>query len=209
MTRNARLIFGIIVAGVLAVGVSTLVQAQSFGPLHRLSVETQFAPPEEISTAAVPADDGAGGATVYSKTLFTPFRNLFITFSGTGDTHGGAALLMTCVVDGVLCQAGDGLATAGPSGWITLQKVPVPTEVTNCDDGGGGAGDCHDNAINYTWCATVADPGTKTIELKLASSNGEIVFYERAHIIIDAAPNQNAASRCTEAAAGPFEGTLP
>jgi len=213
MQRQLCTFLSATLAGLLLVAVATPANAQALGPVHRFSAEFQFSPPgsPEITTAALPGPGGTGGTTVYSKTLFIPYRTLFVTFSATGDTHrgltGGAALLMTCVVDGVVCRSGGGLPNAGPPGWITLQKMPDVS--TNCNDGGGGGGDCHDNNLNYTWCTTVDGPGPRTVELKLASSNGGIVFYERSHIYIDATPNKNADDGCVQAALGPFKGTLP
>ena len=217
MQRQVWTFLGATLASLLVVAIATPANAQALGPVHRFSAEFQFAPPgpTEIVTVATPLPGGKGGQTVYSKTLFIPYRTLFVTFSATGDTHNGAALLMTCVVDGVVCQSAGGLPSAGPSGWITLQKMPAPTAgTTNCNlagsgDGGGGSGDCHDNNLNYTWCTSVGSPGPRTVELKLASSNGGIVFYERSHIYIDATPNKNADDGCVQAALGPFKGTLP
>jgi len=216
MQRQLWTFHGATLASLLVVAIATPANAQALGPVHRFSAEFQFSPPgsPEITTAALPGPGGTGGTTVYSKTLFIPYRTLFVTFSATGDTHvgpngEGAALLMTCVVDGVVCQSGGGLPNAGPSGWITLQKMPAGHTGNNCNDGGGGTGDCHDNNLNYTWCTTVDGPGPRTVELKLASSNGGIVFYERSHIYIDATPNKNADDGCVQAALGPFKGTLP
>jgi len=218
MQRQLWTFHGATLASLLVVAIATPANAQALGPVHRFSAEFQFSPPgsPEISTVVPPGPGGTGGTTVYSKTLFIPYRTLFVTFSGTGDTHRGAALLMTCVVDGAVCQPGGGLGNAGPSGWITLQKMPASAGNTNCGvggsgDGSGGPGDCHDNNINYKWCTTVDGPGPRTVELKLASSNGGEVFYERAHIYIDATPNKNADDGCVPAGPPPKGGvgTLP
>ena len=142
MQRQVWTFLGATLASLLVVAIATPANAQALGPVHRFSAEFQFAPPgpTEIVTVATPLPGGKGGQTVYSKTLFIPYRTLFVTFSATGDTHNGAALLMTCVVDGVVCQSAGGLPSAGPSGWITLQKMPAGHTGNNCNDGGGGTG---------------------------------------------------------------------
>ncbi len=238
MKRHPSISLTMALAALFLVGISTSVSAQGLGPVHRFSAEFQFSPPGtfEILTTAPPAAGGMGGITVYSKTLFIPFRTLFVTIAAQGDVHnhtniGGFgvtglpndnALLMTCVIDGVVCQAGGGLPDSpplgvggGPAGWVTLLKPPPLVGIVGgCNggigDGGGGGGDCHDNNIHYTWCTTVPASGTHTVELKLAAANGvDTVFYERSHIYIDGTPNSQAADRCVAAAPGPFTGTLP
>jgi hypothetical protein len=78
-----------------------------------------------------------------------------------------------------------------------MQKIPAGTGATNCNDGGGGDGDCHDNNISYQWCKTIPpilDPvtgvetgGPRTVNVRLASSDGvSIVFIEKSHYFIDA-----------------------
>src|SRR6266446_1395950 len=121
-------------AGLFVVGSSALVSA---APLHRFSAEfqnTDSLDTPEVSTTATPLAGGAGGTVVYDKMLSVPFKMVYVTFSATGDTHNGAALLMTALVDGAPCEAFEGRANAGPSGWITLQKLPQPVAVTNCND---------------------------------------------------------------------------
>lgn len=227
MKRHAQIVPLAALMGLIVIGISTSVSAQQLGPVHRFSAEFQFQPSvgvDEILTTAPPAANGAGGTVVYSKTLFVPGHTLFVTFSGTGDVHtvtpgtgvnSVSSLLMTCTVNGVLCQSGGGLATAGPSGWITLLKLPPPASPAGCNggagDGGGGPADCHDNNIHYTWCTTIT-PGPQTVQLKLASSPGgdnNFAFYERAHIYIDATPNGQAPDACVPAARGPFTADLP
>jgi len=93
-------------------------------------------------------------------------------------------------VDGVACNSGKGGADAAPFGWISLNKLPAATTSSNCNDGGGGTGDCHDNRVYYTWCAVVQPPpkgpATRTVQLKMASSDGvSIVYIEAAHFYID------------------------
>ncbi len=236
MKRHTQIVPLAAFTGLIVAGISTSVSAQQLGPVHRFSAEFQFQPSlgvDEITTTAPPAANGSGGTVVYSKTLFVPGHTLFVTISATGDAHTRSpgsgvssvtSLLMTCTVNGVLCQSGSGLATAGPSGWITLLKLPPPattssitagTATEGCNggagDGGGGPADCHDNNFSYTWCTPIM-PGVQSVQLKLASSPGgdsNNVFYERAHIYIDATPNGQAPDACVPAARGPFTADLP
>ena len=215
MKERSKAVLMLSFAGLFVLGISTWVSAQN---LERISAEFQFTPGlpgPEIQTTLIPTPAGTGGKVVYSKSVFVPHDGtLFVTFAGAGDTHAGgvpvagAALLMTCLVDGAVCQSGSGLGTAGPSGWVTLQKMPQPTAVTNCGDGGGGSGDCHDNNINYSWCSPI-DKGPHTVALKLASSNGGIVFYERAHIYIDNTKDKKKNDLCVPAAVVPGSTTTP
>lgn len=219
MKRHAHIIPAAVLVGLLAVGMSTSASAQAPGPVHRFSAEFQFTPsgPVESSTTATPGAGGTGGTVTYSKTLFVPDHTLYVTISATGDAHtfnlaNVTALLMTCTVNGVLCQSGGGLGTAGPTGWITLLKLPPPGSTEGCSggggDGGGGPADCHDNNFSYTWCTPIT-PGPQSVQLKLASSTGDIVFYERAHIYVDGTPNPVAPDACVPAAVGPFTPDLP
>jgi hypothetical protein len=181
------------------------------GPLHRLSAEfqnsTSIGGAGEILTNATPAD---GGLLVYQKTLSIPFDVAFITFSAQGDAHNGSALLMQASVtdsagNETICQplagqTGDG--GGGPSlapQWMTLLKLPVSSADTsatsnNCNDGGGGPADCHDNTIMFSCCVDLGHRhhGKQTVNIRLADlpgGDGNFAFYERSTIYIDASPN--------------------
>jgi len=172
-----------LLAGLLSVGPWMPSQAQAQGTLHRLSAEFFGFDGIELSTTlAVP------GQVFSTERLDVPQGDtvLYVTVSAQADVHGGAALLLSCRVDGAFCNPGTGLFDAGPPGWVTVLKVPVANSgASNCNDGGGGAGDCHDNHVAATWCVPI-NPGTRTIELRLATSiAGETVFMERGHIYID------------------------
>jgi hypothetical protein len=202
-TRLARVAVAIPAVAVLAI--ATWAGA---APLHRVVSDFQDTTTlgmNEVFSTALPAAGGAGGSHVYTKSVnIPPNHAVYITFTATGDTHQnanafGAALLMSASVTdpaGVktVCDAPitGGLPSAGPTGWITLQKLPTGTGATNCNDGGGGDGDCHDNNLVFS-CCVVTEPGgngtTHTIDLRLASSNGGIVFYERANINVDMSPD--------------------
>jgi hypothetical protein len=198
--------------------------------LHRLSAEFQNSTSgvTELSTTVAPVAGGTGGITAYSKTLAIPFDVVYVTFSAQGDTHGGATLAMSANVTNAaavttVCQpmagqtGGGGGGTAGPSGWMALNKLPTnPTldaitetatpRDNNCDDGGGGSADCHDNTIMFSCCLRITpDTGvTKhTVEVRLGSipnpqtpTTATLAFYERSTIYIDASTDP-AGSLCT------------
>ena len=183
--------------------------------VHRLSAEFQNSDSgvnEEV-TSLPPLTGGTGGISAYSKTLSIPFDVVYVTFSAQGDTHGGAALAMSAnITDAAavtkVCQpmAGEsgegGGGTAGPTGWMTLVKLPTnPTVDTtgpanNCNDGGGGSADCHDNTLMFSCCLRITPDtaSTKhTVEIRLASQPNPQTpatpgnaYYERLTIYIDA-----------------------
>lgn len=185
-------------AGLLVVAEPASVSAQS---IDRLSAETQFAPnpltpAPEIFTKLAPTPGGGGGKVVYRKTVFVNYDGaLFVTFYGTADedtsTTSFNILMMTCLVDGVVCQAGGGQDFgSGPAGWVPLQNINP---------------NLLDNNISYSWCTTV-QKGPRTVELKLARYGGDPdgrVFYERAHIYIDAVKRTTGGSLCVPAALVP------
>jgi hypothetical protein len=200
---NTRLAVAIPAVAVLAI--ATWAGA---APLHRVVSDfqdtTTLGQPEVFSTA-LPAAGGAGGSHVYTKSVSIPPNHaVYITFTATGDTHQnaqglGAALLMSASVTNpagvkTVCEAPitGGLPDAGPTGWISLQKLPSGTGANNCNDGGGGDSDCHDNNLVFSCCVLPAAGGagnTHTVDLRLASENGAIVFYERANVQVDITPN--------------------
>jgi len=187
---TATIAVAILVFSVFLIPTDT--QAQ---PLRRLSAEfSEWAGGQEQSTAQ---GTGTNGIAVYRKTVFVPNATniLYVTMSTTGDQHDGAGVLFACRVNGPnplgpnnrFCNPGAGGAPPPTApGWIRLQKTPQPGVVTNCDDGNGGSGDCHDNGIYYQWCTHVY-PGVNTVTIRMASSNpGDRVFIEKAHWYIDA-----------------------
>ena len=124
---------------------------------------------------------------------------LYVTFSAQGDTHNGSALLMTATVNGGLIEPLFGQTGTGggnihvQTGWYTLNILPQPGQITNCNDGGGGSADCHDNAIYFSGCTRVLTeehkgPQTADVVIKLADmpgGDGNIAWYERSTIYID------------------------
>jgi hypothetical protein len=106
------------------------------------------------------------GALFFRKKVTVPERSntLYISLYTTGDVHGGAALWLSCRVDGRFCRpSAAGAVDQAPSGWIALLKLPQdvqdPEGTNNCNDGGGGTADCHDNGITYQWCVPIALSG--------------------------------------------------
>jgi len=157
----------------------------------------------EIATTAAATAGGTGGTPVYTKTFTIPndVDVLYVTFSAQGDTHNGSALLMNATVNGKLIEplAGQtGTGGGGPhvqTGWYTLLILPttstLPLTANNCNDGGGGTADCHDNAIYFSGCINIghhnpADPFTVVIKLaNLPGGDNNTSFYERSTIYID------------------------
>ncbi len=101
---------------------------------------------------------------------------------------------------------GGGGATLFPK-WMTLLKLPVTgltgatTPAANCNDGGGGSADCHDNTVMFSCCLRITPDKedsltTHTVKIKLADLPGFLspstgnaanrAFYERSTIYIDA-----------------------
>ncbi len=147
----------------------------------------------ECTTSATTTSNPAapGGSSCYSKTFFIPGKVnvLRVTWSTTGDSHSGAAMQMACLITNgagvtTFCQTGFG-ADGAPSGWLTALLVPTGTGNTNCNDGGGGSADCHDNSIYYAWCVQVLPKDVYTIDLRMGSSDGGTVFTEKSTFYID------------------------
>ena len=195
--------------------------AEASGQLRRYAADYWSFGGGEFSTANIalpgvdeltPADEPNDGALFYRKTITvnSSINTLYVGIDTTGDAHDGAALRLSCQINGAFCRPSTVPAVDGaPSGWITLLKIPTSDGNTNCSDGGGGSADCHDNNINYTWCIPLEpylapDGGNTpvTIDLKMSSSTGGTVFIEKGHVFIDGSKftPASAGSRCEEAA---------
>jgi hypothetical protein len=81
---------------------------------------------------------------------------------------------MNATIDGTLCQPLLGETQppvgGGPhlqTGWYTLLIPPEPPQVTNCNDGGGGSADCHDNTIYFSCCARLSKRHRKTVPVDI------------------------------------------
>lgn len=197
----------ILTAVVLALGLGFPAQSEA-GFIDRLAADFAFFGSECFTTAGVPAvNPETGGVACYQKTVFVPFfaNTLYVTLSTTGDTHDGAASCFTCLLDGAFCNAGAlGAASCAPGfpqpvGWINLLKLPETDGANNCNDGGGGTADCHDNSIHYTWCTRVK-PGVHTVQIRMATAQpGSTVFMETAHFYVDASRQGRKQNACEEA----------
>lgn len=194
-TRRLQTLVAVAVAGLCNLAAVSAVDA---GVLNRRSSDELFFG-GEFSTSLAALPPATGGAAFFTKTVLVPpnVDSLYITITTTGDTHGGAALRLACrtrippFTGFSPCLGGPGSADGSPSGWITLNKVPVSPGTTNCDDGGGGNGDCHDNTVAYQFCRKIKPTGAsaslREVELRLASSiAGQTVFFEKASIYVDA-----------------------
>jgi len=204
------LLVGLLAAGIFFPSDS---RAQASGYIRRNSADFfNFDVTESLTTTgaasscpgAFPAScvpDTPDGELFFNKTVFVPASDntMYVILSAVADTHGGSALWISCRINGAFCNPGTGGAAGTPAGWIAVNKLPAPTTSTNCNDGGGGTGDCHDNSDHYTWCVPEAKfaPGLNTVDLKMASSDGiSVVFMETAHVFIDSS-NIKGRNRCT------------
>jgi hypothetical protein len=130
-----------------------------------------------------------GGLLIYNTTVFAPASGvLYVTMWTNGDAHGAAAHDFTCIINGAFCNAGGGPAGGAPAGWIRMQRTPAGTGATNCNNGGGGDGDCHDNSITYSWCKRVP-LGLQAVSLRMGvnapAAVGKAVFIEKSHFNVD------------------------
>ncbi len=194
MKRHLTTILVRLLVGLFVLGIWGPLTAKA-QVLLRLKAEWQDFNGGETFTNSPPP-----GIIVYNKNVFVPagVNTLYVTFSGFGDDHGGNTLLLTCMLNGAFCNPGTVSATGLP--WVAALKhfdYNTACGLANCwppggfvfGDGGGGAGDMHDNTIYATWCNSqnVMPGAVNNVQLKLASSPGtDFVFYEAAHIYIDA-----------------------
>lgn len=168
----------------------------------------------EIVSVAPPAANGQGGTVIYNKNFFVAddINTLYVGISGTGDTHFGARLQLSCLVDGAPCNPGANPVGGAPTGWITLNRHDDYNEnylgPGFAGDGGGGAGDVHDNAIMKQWCTPFeTKAGTHNVQIRMASntalgdplSAGAQVFMEGVDFWIDGARVASDADRCSNA----------
>lgn len=172
----------------------------------RLAANTRgFVAGDEISvTARALAPDmttpfANGGVVIYDKTVRVPenLNVLFITISATGDVHGGARMLLGCLVDGKSCVQSK-IPNGAPDGWVTLQRhkdynenyAPKPMAPTFNGDGVGGAGDLHDNSVYYTWCTKIKKAGEHGamhhVKIKMASQHVEDATDQQGQVSIEA-----------------------
>ncbi len=194
ISNYAKLVLTVAILGLLAFATPS----QAGKPWHSVMADSDFF--GECSTTDVGTDsaNAPGGVSCFSTTQFIPgsANVLRIRWSTAGDSHGGAALSIACRIRPALAPAewlfcnptGTG---AAPGDYITKLKLPVPTGTTNCEtfgsagDGLGGAGDCHDNSIEMTWCVPIVGDDTFDIDLRIASDGTGEVFVEASYFFID------------------------
>jgi hypothetical protein len=167
----------------------------------------------EISTNVAPAPNGQGGTVIYNKNFFVAddINTLYVTVSSTGDTHGGARLQLSCLVDGDPCNPGANPVGGAPTGWFTAKRFDNYNDnyvgTGFAGDGGGGAGDVHDNSIHKQWCTPFeTKAGTHNVQVRMASSPapgdpgsvGQLVFMEAVDFTIDGARIADADDRCSD-----------
>ncbi len=176
---------------------------------------TTWGTPSEIFTTLAPSGSppATGGLIIYNRNFFTAadINTLYVTISATGDAHNGARLMLACQVDDVACNAGANPVGGSPAGWFTAVRLKNYNNnglsPTFSGDGGGGAGDLHDNNITYTWCTPFnATPGSHNVKVRLASApgpgdppspGGDTVFLEAVHFYVDGSRVADADKACT------------
>lgn len=169
--------------------------AKADGPVIRHSADFFKFDGTEFTTTITASPTGSpDGALFYRKSVLVPSDSnvIFVTLYATGDAHGGAADWFSCRLNGAFCRPATttGIDKA-PKGWIALVKIPTDASgaLNNCNDGGGGTADCHDNAVAYSWCVLLPPRSVETpvtVDLKFATSiAGKNVFIEKGHVYID------------------------
>ena len=107
--------------------------AQNSAAIRRYAANTRtFGAPNELTTglAASGSPAGSGGKVIYDKTFFVAddINVLYVTLSATGDTHFGARLQISCLVDRgdgnglVACNPGPNPIGGAPAGWVTVSR---------------------------------------------------------------------------------------
>jgi hypothetical protein len=181
MKRYATIVMAVL-AILFAADIGVPSEADAF--LLRLAAHFRSFTAETVTAVAA----SSGGIPIYGPVgVFAPASGvLYVTMSIAADQHFGRGAAFTCIVDGAFCNAGGGPAGAAPPGWIALQRIPAVSTATNCNQGGGGGGDCHDNGIYYTWCRRVG-AGTHSVSLRMGGlppGTGQ-VFMEKGHFFVD------------------------
>jgi hypothetical protein len=166
----------------------------------------------ELVTNLAPAPNAQGGMIIYNKNFFVAddINTLYVGISATGDTHGGARLQLACLIDGVACNGGPNPVGGSPTGWITMNRHDNYNDnyigPGYAGDGGGGAGDVHDNTVMKQWCTPFeTKAGTHNVQIKMASSGvpgdpgstGNLVFMEGVDFWIDGARVADDDDRCS------------
>jgi hypothetical protein len=168
---------------------ATTAPAQSPGSIVRLV--SAYDMDGEVST------DDEAGIMIFNRNVVPPSNanTLYVTFSGTGDSHGGSTTRLGCRVDGHGCPNDDKFWTDVQKFSFDCEEFDLTAQQLACTegDGGGGPGDWHDNNINLQWCQTIK-PGSrhKNVQVWLSADPGEgegindFVFVEDVTFYVDA-----------------------
>lgn len=145
---------------------------------------------------------------------------IYVTISATGDTHSGARSQFTALLNDSACNPGPNPVGGALPGWVTLQRhknynLNYVITALFAGDGGGGAGDLHDNSITYTWCCRKApSEGLQNVKVKMASGNVDgaadpRVFVEGVHFYIDGSQVRGADACVADTTPLPEGGSFP
>jgi hypothetical protein len=218
MKGRLTLIAVIMAGAVLSLGIRVS-QCAAQATLLKFSDESLGFPGEistNVSVLATTAPPNPLGVTqIYSKTLFKPrgLQSFQIDWNCTGDVHGGVGQELRALIDGQDCNPAGGGAEGNPDGWTVVEKhfnyqssYLLPDGIISLfpgGDGGGGAGDMHDNVCTYSWCCAVSPtPGVHTLTVRMGTSCGTgstptcdptvdtTVFEEKVHVAIDGSATQ-------------------
>ena len=168
---------------------------QAGKPWHSVMADHDFFGECATNVMAGPSAAIPGGISCFGTTQFVPnsANVLRITWSTAGDSHDGAAVRVACRIrpasTGMWSWCNPTGLGAAPGDYITKNKVPSGTGAINCNDGGGGDGDCHDNSIEITWCVPIVGDDVFDIDLRLAPgpgvTGGEVAFVEASYFFVD------------------------
>ncbi len=191
------------------------IPSQAGKPWHSVMADSDFFGECATGAPAGPSAAVPGGVSCFGTTQFVPgsANVLRVTWSTAGDSHNGAAVRLACRIrpasTGVWSFCNPTGFGAAPGDYITKNKLPAGgTGATNCNDGGGGDGDCHDNSIEQTWCVPIDGDDVFDIDLRIASSDpsgtgGDFAFVEASYFFID---STKVAGQC---GAGDADATSP
>jgi len=101
MVNRLRSLLVKALVGVFVAGVALPAALQAQSPVKRFSAEfLNWDGTESVTDLAVP------GIAVYDKTLTfgSDVNTVYVTFSGTADSHAGNAEWLECTIDGTPCN---------------------------------------------------------------------------------------------------------
>ncbi len=205
---------GSIVAVLTLLAVATSLEAGK--PWHSVMADSDFVGECFTTALAGPSAAIPGGTSCFGTTQFVPnsANVLRVTWSTAGDSHDGASVRLACRIrpasTGVWSWCNPTGSGAAPGDYITKNKVPSGTGATNCNDGGGGDGDCHDNSIEVTWCVPIQGDDVFDIDLRLApgalpaGAGIPIAYVEASYFFIDSSKVDSQCGAGDASATTPF-----